>query len=124
MKHFLIALILLLVIVACVCVNGFIVRGMVKDTLKLTRALPETQEEFENYHGDIQEFVDKWYARHGYLSLSIHMCELERACEAVADIKACIKTKTYEDFIAAKCRLEAVLIELADGEKPTFINIF
>ncbi len=124
MKHFLIALALLILIIAAVCVNGYFVRKMVGSALKLTRELPETREEFDAYTGDINDFTEKWYSWHGYLSLSIHMCELERVCEAVADIKACIATKAYEDFMEAKSRLETVLSELSDGEKPSFIHIF
>ena len=124
MKHFVIALVLLVVIITCVCINGYFVRKIVDRALELTQALPETREEFDSYDGNIQDFTDKWYKWHDYLSISIHMCELERACEAVADIKACIQVKAYEDYIEAKRRLETVLGELADGEKPTFFHIF
>ncbi|NLN55145.1 MAG: DUF4363 family protein [Clostridiales bacterium] len=124
MKHFVIAVILLAVIVGCVIANGCFVRKFVNNALELTKNLPETREEFDSYTENIQHYVDKWYRRHGFLSLSIHMCELERVCEAVADIKACFQTKSYENYIQAKRRLEAALDELADGEKPSFVNIF
>ncbi|MDD4124451.1 MAG: DUF4363 family protein [Eubacteriales bacterium] len=124
MKHFIIALVLLGLIIACVCVNGYFVRKTVGEALELTRSLPETKEEFDSYDGNIQAFADQWYKWHGYLSLSINVSELERVCEAVADIKAYVQVKAYDNYIAAKRRLEAVLSELADGEKPVFFHIF
>lgn len=124
MKHFVIALILLGLVLASVLVNGYFVRKYVKETLEMTRSLPEAKEEFLSYQGNIGDFVAKWYDRHPFLSLSIHMCELERVCEGVAEIRACVEAKSYENYMQAKRRLEAVLTELADGEKPTFINIF
>lgn len=124
MKHFIIAVSLLAIIIAGVCVNGYYVRKTVSKALDLTESLPETQAEFDSYSGNIQDFVEKWYSWHGFLSYSLHMCELERACEAVADIKACFEAGSFENYLQAKRRLETVLGELADGEKPSFVHIF
>jgi|GEM_PF-6797106 len=90
----------------------------------MTRALPETKEEFESYEGDIQNFVDKWYSWQGFLSFSLHMFELESANEAVADIDAAFCSGSYDKFLSAKKRLETVFRGLAAGEKAGFVHIF
>lgn len=124
MRHLIIALILIILIITGVCINGVYVRNAVSDMQDMVEGLPETQAEFALFDKNLDALNLRWQSYHTYLSFSLHMCELERACEAVADLNSSVNSGSFEQYISAKYRLASVLSELSDGESLKIHNIF
>ena len=92
MKHLIAALVLLLAIVGLTTANALTVVDRMEDFQAQLDALPDTEAEAMTYDpAQVDALYDAWCELRRFISLSTHLCEVERLDEAAYDLLAAEK---------------------------------
>ena len=106
MKHLIAALVLLLAIVGLTTANAL----MVVDRM-------------EDFQAQVDALYDAWCELRRFISLSTHLCEVERLDDAVSDLRAYLQCGSFANYYAARTRAAEAAYDLMAAEKFSLDNI-
>ena len=96
MKHLIAALVLLLAIVGLTTANALMVVDRMEDFQAQLDALPDTEAEAMAYDpAQVDALYDAWCELRRFISLSTHLCEVERLDDAVSDLRAYLQCGSF-----------------------------
>ena len=124
MKHFIIAVILLLAVVALTTINALTIVRRMEDFQTRLEGLPETEADAAGLDpARLNELYDEWSSLRRYIALSTHLYEVERLDEAVTDMRAYWRTGSFADYYTARERAMEAAYDLMAAEKFSLDNI-
>ena len=105
MKHLIAALVLLLAIVGLTTANALTVVDRMEDFQAQLDALPDTEAEAMAYDpAQVDALYDAWCELRRFISLSTHLCEVERLDDAVSDLRAYLQCGSFANYYRAHAR--------------------
>lgn len=124
LKHFIIAVILLLAVVALTTINALTIVRRMEDFQTRLEGLPETEADAAALDpARLDELYDEWSSLRRYIALSTHLYEVERLDEAVTDMRAYWRTGSFADYYTARERAMEAAYDLMAAEKFSLDNI-
>ena len=125
MKHFIIAVILLLAVVALTTINALTIVRRMEDFQTRLEGLPETEADAAALDpARLDEPVRRMEQNlRRYIALSTHLYEVERLDEAVTDMRAYWRTGSFADYYTARERAMEAAYDLMAAEKFSLDNI-
>lgn len=124
MKHLIAALVLLLAIVGLTTANALTVVDRMEDFQARLDALPDTEAEAMAYDpAQVDALYNAWCELRRFISLSTHLCEVERLDDAVSDLRAYLQCGSFANYYAARTRAAEAAYDLLAAEKFSLDNI-
>ena len=111
-------------IVGLTTANALIVVDRMEDFQARLDALPDTEAEAMAYDpAQVDALYDAWCELRRFISLSTHLCEVERLDDAVSDLRAYLQCGSFANYYAARTRAAEAAYDLLAAEKFSLDNI-
>ena len=124
MKQIIVAFALIGVVAVLMIWNGFYLTAVCGELLDMCNKLPENKQEFENLSPQqAEDILEKFKGNTVYMNLSLPFPEIREADRAITDVISYIRTRNYDEYIAARARSILTLEILRGYEVPNIEHL-